>query len=537
MAPPLLALAAAAVTLSPFAFRFTTGVMGGLGVLSGVAAALLTIEFAGDGRGAARLGGAIIIANCLVAVYGFLQYGGVDLFRWAISYGGMRPFATLGNPNYLGGHFAILFPWTVACFLYAGTPAAKVVWFSLAMSWGALVFISQTRGSWAAAGLGGLFVIAAFWLREPARIRSQRTWLSVLGGLGGLAALALAGANPEIVIRLNSLVHPEFGQVAKRATAWTAASFMVRERPLTGYGPGCFKHGYGKYLARAMPPGEKRQFVHTYSEEFAHSDPIQIVSEYGLLAFGLFIWLAVCAVRRLLEPGRSGLLVLSLAGCGVAYLVHGMFNLPLHIAPTAFLFWAGMGLAAGRAPETSRPAGGPPEKRIAAAGGVALAAGLAAVLILGASIYTRQGSDFVKFGYWAMAQRSYEKSMKVNWDDRREEFFIASMLFQRGEYGAAIPHYEKETAINPYYMDGYANLGSALGAAGRTAEAELRLRKAAELNPAYAEAYANLGVAFLQLKRLPEAADAFLTALELEPDMALAANGLAEVRKRTGKGR
>jgi tetratricopeptide (TPR) repeat protein len=110
------------------------------------------------------------------------------------------------------------------------------------------------------------------------------------------------------------------------------------------------------------------------------------------------------------------------------------------------------------------------------------------------------------------------------------------MLFQRGEIKASIPVFEREMRRNPYYMDGFANLGAALGADGNLAEAELTLKRAAELNPAYAEAYANLGVSLLQQRKYLESAGAFGQALELEPELDLAKRGLAEARSKGSRG-
>ena len=522
-----------------FAFRFSPAVMDSLGVLAGISAAALSAEWLGRSGRARRAGFLLVAGSLAVTAYGFLQYLGFDRVRWAYQYGGQRPFATLGNPNFLGGHFAVLLAWASALFISARTPLSRVGWFLLAVLWGMLVLVSQTRGSWLASGAALAFLAFVQWRAGRVDWAKQGPWLAGVAVLILLVVLGLSASNNEIATRAGSMVNPQFGQLAKRASALKAAALMWRERPVLGFGPGNFKHGYGRHMASSIPATEYRQFTHSYSEEYAHSDPVQLLAETGIAGWGIFAWLVVCAVRLLSRPVRDPVLATAVLAGGVALFVHGSFNLPLHIAPTAFLFWLGIGISgAQEGPEEpkmpvaeNRPVSGV----ILLGGGAAVAVGLAGALIFASSVYSRKGGDYVKFGRWAEAQWFYERSDRVDWNDRREAFFIASMLFQRGEYAASLPLFEKELKRNPYYMDGYANMGSALGAAGDVAGAEKALRRASELNPAYAEAYANLGVALLQQKRNLEAAAAFQQALDLEPGVEMAQRGLAQALGGAGK--
>src|SRR5262249_25703016 len=62
------------------------------------------------------------------------------------------------------------------------------------------------------------------------------------------------------------------------------------------------------------------------------------------------------------------------------------------------------------------------------------------------------------------------------------------------------------------------NLGTALGARGRLAEAEAAYRRAIEIDPNYSPAYNNLGTILLHLKRLDEAAEAYDRAVQTRRD-------------------
>ena len=533
---PLQVYAGGAVILPFFAFRFSTAVMENLGILAGIAAATLAAEWLGKPGRARRAGALLVVSSLAITAYGFLQYMGFDRFKWAYQYGGMRPFATLGNPNFLGGHFAVLLAWATTYFLSARTAQSRAGWFCVAVLWGMLVLVSQTRGSWLAAGAALAFVLAVKWRTGRNELVAQGPLLAGAAGIAILVIIGFSASNSQIAVRAGSIVNPEFGQLAKRATAAKAAALMWREHPVFGIGPGCFKHGYGMHMAVSIPRTEMRQFVHTYSEEYCHSDPIQLLAESGVAGWGIFAWLVACALRLLRRPGRDDVMATAIMAGGVALLVHGSFNLPLHIAPTVFLFWMGIGASArptGQAPgpvpvdtNNIRPA------IAGVAGAVALAAGVAGALIFASSVYSRKGGDYVKFSRWAEAQWFYERAARVNWNERREMFFIASMMFQRGEFGGSLPYFERELVRNPYFMDGYANMGAALGASGNVPGAEQALRRATELNPAYAEAYANLGVALLQQKRYMESATSFQQALELDPEMELAQRGLVQAQEK-----
>jgi tetratricopeptide (TPR) repeat protein len=337
--------------------------------------------------------------------------------------------------------------------------------------------------------------------------------------------------NPEIVTRLESLAQPQFGQVAKRYAFARAAQYAWRERPLAGFGPGCFKHAYGKHMARSIPESERRQFTHTYSEEFAHDDFVQALAEGGALGFGFLAWLLWAAARRAATL-RDRLLGRTLLASGTALLVHAASNYPFHIAPTAMLFWVGVGVLGVTPGRAAAPA---PRTVRAAAGLVPLAAGLLAALIFAASLYTRLGKDLVAQERWSGVRAAIERSALVNWDDRREAFFAGGARFQQGDVAGAVELFLRETDRNPYYMDGFTNLGSAYGMLKDLGRAREAFARAIELNPAYAEAYANLGVAWLEERRWGEAADAFARALDLEPDLPLARNGMALALKRGGR--
>jgi len=532
---PLLACGTAALILPVTAFRFPAALADGFGVAAGVATALLAAWWLRSAGRFRMFAAALLAVQLAVSFYGFIQYLGIDPLRWAYQYGGQRPFATLGNPNFLAGHFATLLPWAAVMFLAAPGPVSKVPWLLVTVVWALLVLVAQTRGAWIAAGVSLGWVGWRTWAGGREWFVAQRGWLAAFVVLVIVIAAGAVARNPELGNRIADFVPHDFGQIAKRYTGARAALFMWRERPVTGFGGGCFKHGFGKYMAKAMPPTEMRQFVHTYSEEYAHCDYLQLIAETGVIGFGIFAWVIVCAARLLVLRTGDDWTARILLGGGMALAIHAAFNFPLRIAPTAFLCWAGVGLAAVLSASKTEPSSKP---QPASTGYLALCAvvavGILAVLQFAASAYSRVGMDYRNVGDWRTSLAAYERGGRVGWDDRREVFYVASMRAQLGDLEASARLFEVEIRRNPYYMDGFTNYGSVLGMLKRIPETEAQFRRAIELNPAYAEAWANLGVALLELGRFPEAEADFQQALSLDPGSAQGQRGLelARVRRR-----
>lgn len=87
----------------------------------------------------------------------------------------------------------------------------------------------------------------------------------------------------------------------------------------------------------------------------------------------------------------------------------------------------------------------------------------------------------------------------------------------------------------PYEAVAHFNLGNALDAQGKPAQAEAEYRQAIELNPVYAEAYNNLGNVQQQEEKYEQAIAAYRQALELKPDFPDVHFNLGNAWKKQGK--
>lgn len=105
---------------------------------------------------------------------------------------------------------------------------------------------------------------------------------------------------------------------------------------------------------------------------------------------------------------------------------------------------------------------------------------------------------------------------------------LGMALQAAGRHAEAAAEYEKALKLRPGYAVAFNNLGNALDALGRRAEAIDRYREALTVEPRYPAACNNLGAALMKDNRPEEALTEFRRALTLRPDFAEARLNLGE---------
>src|SRR5437762_2297174 len=90
-------------------------------------------------------------------------------------------------------------------------------------------------------------------------------------------------------------------------------------------------------------------------------------------------------------------------------------------------------------------------------------------------------------------------------------------------------------AIDPKSSVAHSNLGSALIAQGKPAEASEHFREALRIRPNDADAHTNLGNALAQQGKLSEAVEHYGQALKIKPDFGKAVSNLGSALARQGK--
>jgi tetratricopeptide (TPR) repeat protein len=99
---------------------------------------------------------------------------------------------------------------------------------------------------------------------------------------------------------------------------------------------------------------------------------------------------------------------------------------------------------------------------------------------------------------------------------------IGNALLALGRHAEAADHLAEAIALRPGFAEAHYNLGIALAGTGRLAEAADSYRRAIALSPRQPDAYNNLGVVLADLGRADEAIGAWREALRLQPAHAAA---------------
>ncbi|HEY1985073.1 MAG TPA: tetratricopeptide repeat protein [Terracidiphilus sp.] len=131
-------------------------------------------------------------------------------------------------------------------------------------------------------------------------------------------------------------------------------------------------------------------------------------------------------------------------------------------------------------------------------------------------------ADLSNKGQFGAAIPAWQKALAMQSDDARSHYVYGETLLRAGKPEDGITELRAALRLNPHFPEAHNNLGAALAREGNTSESEAQLRLALDDNPDYAEAHYNLGAAFLVEHRLPEAVAQFQSAIQINPRFAAA---------------
>lgn len=184
---------------------------------------------------------------------------------------------------------------------------------------------------------GAIAIVAGLLFLLP--LRRLRVWLAAAAAIVVLLGLA-AGLASWLGTEEKTLQTAFFASgsrdpsLAMRSDIWGRTWKIVVDHPIVGTGLGTFRWAYAAY-------DREGEWLAT---EQAHNDYLQLVSETGLVGFGLLAWLAWAAGKRILRPAlrrREGLppwTTAALAAAVFAMLVHSVLEFNLQIPAVASLF-------------------------------------------------------------------------------------------------------------------------------------------------------------------------------------------------------
>ncbi|MBO0702422.1 MAG: O-antigen ligase family protein [Candidatus Dormibacteraeota bacterium] len=224
----------------------------------------------------------------------------------------------------------------------------------LAFAFGIVVFSDDRRERWVAAAFAALFILADLlsfsrlgWITLAclivftAAFTRFRWW--IWGAIVAVGAAAFALLPP---VRRRILV--EFGSsgnntVLLRKPLWLSSLNMLRHRPLQGAGLDGFRPTVQGYAVQ----GYDQNLI------YPHNLFLNFWSETGLLGLVAIVWYGVqlirCGVRGLGRANRPWVRALSLGllGLVLAFLVHGVGDVPYFKNDQALAFWTLTGIQLG----------------------------------------------------------------------------------------------------------------------------------------------------------------------------------------------
>ena len=253
-------------------------------------------------------------------------------------------------PPWLGGHFDVVTP-PVA--IYDTANAVPLYLEPLVAFALALAFFSDDRRERALAGAFVVLAAVAIFFSY-----SRAGWLTLAVLIGFVALFTrirwwLVGAAVAVgavlfaasrSVRERILVEFNFNSpnntIGLRGDLWRSSLNMLAHRPVFGGGLSGFKRSLQPYR---MP---------AYHESliYPHNIALNFWSETGLLGLAAFCWLVVQIVRvalrglRMAEAPWARAMAVGLLGLVVAFVVHGMVDVPYFKNDQALAFWALLGV-------------------------------------------------------------------------------------------------------------------------------------------------------------------------------------------------
>jgi O-antigen ligase len=249
-----------------------------------------------------------------------LQIVNLQVFEFSSAFESGRLSLTglTGNPADLAMAAVLLLPLLLVG--EAGSPSSRLQVFLV------LVLSLATLLTRTLSGVGALSILFVVWLVQR---RSRKLWTGVAIVGAVLLTVALAAGLGKRLVRgyEQAKTGDWYTLLSARGDGWSAASEMVRTRPVTGVGAANYDYLYYpsrlSWFQRNGGVGKRGELASHFNS--AHSDPLQLTAELGI--FGL-LWMIALLVTLAGVRKRAGPLF-SLAAA--AYIPFALLHYPTHL--------------------------------------------------------------------------------------------------------------------------------------------------------------------------------------------------------------
>ncbi len=460
-----------------------------------------------------------LLAGGILALYGIAQSLGLDRSHWDTKFE-QRAFATLGNPDYLGGYLAGLLPLSFILTLRTPFRERWLLFRALTLAVFAALLLTRARGSYLALGASALLMVLAF-LLPWGRALFKRNVIFIVISFG----ILVVGAGAYLERHGGwSAFSVSQASVQQRVETYKVAWEMIKENTWFGIGLGQVGVQYPRYQFKPYVPADYPRHPYVYTEHI-HNEFLQFWVEGGLPGLLLFLGLLAAfgwsLVKFLLNPEtrqEDKELSIGVVGGLVALLVQSLSNFPLQVAPTAVLF--GLYLAAPLALKhgtVPNPSGKIPAILKAALVLAPLIVGMIGIRAVGASIAFRNTVGETNLGkgnnafYFGTRLTGLSPLNPKAWN------VFGKALELAGQKDTALEAYGKSLDLNPNFVENDWAMAELQVGLGRFDQALDTAQKGLAVVPNYAALYFPLGVGYFQTGKLGESAKAFEQCLAYNP--------------------
>ena len=270
------------------------------------------------------------------ALIGIPQNYSIDLIGYS---GYFRVVGTFYNPNQYAAFMSPSVPIGLALCLSEEKPFLKRLALIMVLSVVFILPVTFMRSSWLGVTVGvGTFALLKY--RER------------IGKYFHGRTFEILTASVSLVVLLTGMVFILYklrpSSADARILVWRVTKEMIMDRPILGVGYGNYGVRYMAYQAKFFesPENVKNYAMVAGNMKFADNDFVQIFAELGMVGILIFLLLICYAYFSSYKKLHSGELsqtsetfVIGGVGSMTTFLVISFFSFPLHIAPTAVIFF------------------------------------------------------------------------------------------------------------------------------------------------------------------------------------------------------
>jgi O-antigen ligase len=217
---------------------------------------------------------------------------GGDLLFFGGAGEAFRPSGFFVHPNTLADHMTLVIPPAFALMLLGLRRLDARVWWTAAAVVAvasAMLLVTLSRGGWAAAVLGGAWVVYRY-VRGGLLTARHLGQMAVAGGIG---LVALVAVYPDLILRLTA---PDERSTESRIILTDQAWTIIKSHPLAGVGYGGYNRAAYEYIAPAFA-NISEEYQEALLQLVVHNHYLLIAAELGVPAMLYFAWLLWRLVR------------------------------------------------------------------------------------------------------------------------------------------------------------------------------------------------------------------------------------------------